>query len=96
MNLPPSKVAAIIPAAGSGIRMGLSSPKQFYELEGVPIIIHTLRVFQQVDAVGSIIVVVPAESCDWVKKLVHLNGFDKVTRVIEGGRERQDSVLAGL
>ncbi|MEJ2270848.1 MAG: 2-C-methyl-D-erythritol 4-phosphate cytidylyltransferase, partial [Desulfobulbaceae bacterium] len=40
----PSKVAAIIPAAGSGTRMGLSTPKQFFELKGVPILLHTLRV----------------------------------------------------
>lgn len=92
----PYKVAAIIPAAGSGIRMGLSSPKQFYELEGIPILVHTLRVFQQVESVGSIIVVVPAESCGLVQNLVDQYQLDKVTRVIEGGKERQDSVSAGL
>lgn len=96
MNLSPSKVAAIIPAAGSGIRMGLSSPKQFYELGGIPILIHTLKVFQQVGTVDSIIVVAPAESCDWVRNLVDQYQLDKVTKVIEGGKERQDSVLAGL
>jgi 2-C-methyl-D-erythritol 4-phosphate cytidylyltransferase/2-C-methyl-D-erythritol 2,4-cyclodiphosphate synthase len=96
MKLPPSKVAAIIPAAGSGIRMGLSSPKQFYELEGIPILVHTLRVFQQVGSVGCIIVVVPAESCDPVQNMVDQYQLGKVTRVIEGGKERQDSVLAGL
>lgn len=92
----PSKVAVIIPAAGSGIRMGLSSPKQFYELEGIPILVHTLRVFQQVESVGRIIVVVPAESCGVVQNLVDQYQLDKVTRVVEGGKERQDSVSAGL
>jgi 2-C-methyl-D-erythritol 4-phosphate cytidylyltransferase/2-C-methyl-D-erythritol 2,4-cyclodiphosphate synthase len=92
----PSQVAAIIPAAGSGIRMGLTSPKQFFELEGVPILIHTLRVFQQAQSVGCIIVVVPSEHCHWVEDLVQNNELTKVYRVIAGGRERQDSVLAGL
>lgn len=92
----PSKVAVIIPAAGSGIRMGLSSPKQFYELEGIPILVHTLMVFQQVESVGRIIVVVPAESCGVVQNLVDQYQLDKVTRVVEGGKERQDSVSAGL
>jgi len=92
----PSKVAAIIPAAGSGIRMGLSSPKQFYELGGDPILIHTLRVFQQIEAIGHIVVVVPTESCSWVEDLVQSNHLTKVYRVIAGGNERQDSVLFGL
>jgi 2-C-methyl-D-erythritol 4-phosphate cytidylyltransferase/2-C-methyl-D-erythritol 2,4-cyclodiphosphate synthase len=92
----PLKVAAIIPAAGSGIRMGLSSPKQFFELEGVPILIHTLRVFQQAEAIGHIIVVVPSEYCPWVEDLVQSNNLTKVYRVIAGGNKRQDSVLAGL
>ncbi len=92
----PSKVAAIIPAAGSGIRMGLSSPKQFFELEGAPILIHTLRVFQQIESIGLIIIIVPPENCSWVEDLVQSYNLTKVYRVIAGGKERQDSVLAGL
>ncbi|KPJ99443.1 MAG: hypothetical protein AMJ60_05005 [Desulfobacterales bacterium SG8_35] len=92
----PSKVAVIIPAAGSGIRMGLDYPKQFFELQGVPILVHTLRVFQQLDAIGHIIVVVPADNCSWVEDLVQRNDLTKVCRVVAGGKERQDSVLAGL
>ena len=92
----PSKVAAIIPAAGSGIRMGLPVPKQFFELAGAPILIHTLNVFQEAEAVGLIIVVVPGESCARVEEQVREYGLSKVLQVIPGGKERQDSVLAGL
>lgn len=92
----PSKVAAIIPAAGSGIRMGLSEPKQFYELGGVPILVHTLGVFEKVDAVGQVIVVVPVEQCDRVETLVQQYRLAKVSKVVAGGEKRQDSVLAGL
>jgi 2-C-methyl-D-erythritol 4-phosphate cytidylyltransferase/2-C-methyl-D-erythritol 2,4-cyclodiphosphate synthase len=92
----PSQVAAIIPAAGSGIRMGLSSPKQFFELKGVPILIHTLRIFQQAESIGLIIVVVPSEHRLWVEDLVRSYDLTKVYRVIAGGNKRQDSVLAGL
>jgi len=92
----PSKVAAIIPAAGSGSRMGLPSPKQFFELEGVPILIHTLQVFQQVESIGLIIVVVPCENCTWVEEQVQKYDLSKVFKVIAGGKHRQDSVLAGL
>jgi 2-C-methyl-D-erythritol 4-phosphate cytidylyltransferase/2-C-methyl-D-erythritol 2,4-cyclodiphosphate synthase len=92
----PDKVAAIIPAAGSGTRMGLSSPKQFFELEGTPILIHTLQVFQQVDAIGHIVVVVPQCNCSQVAELVQKYNLDKVFKVVAGGERRQDSVLAGL
>ena len=92
----PSKVAAIIPAAGSGLRMGLSSPKQFFELERVPILVHTLRVFQEVEAVGSIIVVVPQDDCTRAEELVRSYDLSKVYRVIAGGRKRWDSVRLGL
>ncbi len=92
----PSKVAAIIPAAGSGIRMGLPAPKQFFELDGTPILIRTLQVFQQVESVGLIIVVVPQAICDWVEEQVRRFHLAKVFKVVAGGKHRQDSVLAGL
>jgi len=95
-NMNPEKVAVIIPAAGSGIRMGLPTPKQFFELEGAPILIHTLKVFEQADSVGIIIVAVPAESCGLVEEQVKRFRLSKVLQVIAGGRERQDSVQAGL
>lgn len=92
----PSKVAAIIPAAGSGLRMGLPEPKQFLELAGVPVLVHTLKVFQQIAAIGRIIVVVPPESCDPVHDMVRQYQLEKVGAVVAGGKERQDSVFAGL
>ena len=91
-----SKVAAIIPAAGSGIRMGLSAPKQFLELAGVPILVRTLRVFQQIDAVGSIIVAAPLEHVAKVEKLVQMHQLTKISKVVAGGETRQESVRAGL
>ena len=92
----PSKIAAIIPAAGIGKRMGLSMPKQCFELEGKPILVHTLRRIEQTDAIGSIILVVSAEQLKWAEGLVQEYKLAKVTRVIIGGERRQDSVQAGL
>jgi 2-C-methyl-D-erythritol 4-phosphate cytidylyltransferase/2-C-methyl-D-erythritol 2,4-cyclodiphosphate synthase len=92
----PSKVAAIIPAAGSGIRMGLSVPKQCYELGDKPILAHTLQRIEQSESIGSIVLVVPADHKNWAERLVQKFQFAKVTKVIAGGKERQDSVLAGL
>jgi 2-C-methyl-D-erythritol 4-phosphate cytidylyltransferase/2-C-methyl-D-erythritol 2,4-cyclodiphosphate synthase len=92
----PARTTAIIPAAGSGIRMGLADPKQFFELEGEPILLHTLRVFQDSAQIGSIIVVVPPAYCARVEELVQDARLTKVHRVVAGGERRQDSVLAGL
>lgn len=92
----PTKVAAIIPAAGKGIRMGQPEPKQFLALQGDPILIHTLRVFQQIVSIGYIVVVVPAAYRSTVEDLIRHHGLTKVYMVIAGGKERQDSVRAGL
>jgi 2-C-methyl-D-erythritol 4-phosphate cytidylyltransferase/2-C-methyl-D-erythritol 2,4-cyclodiphosphate synthase len=91
-----SKVAAIIPAAGIGTRMGLSIPKQCYELGGKPILVHTLQRIAQAESIGSIILVVPTDHKDWAEQLVQEYQLAKVTQVIAGGLRRQDSVQAGL
>jgi len=94
-----NNVAAVIAAAGSGSRMGLSTPKQFYDLAGVPMLIHSLRAFEQVAAVDLVVVVVPARDCAWVEELVGRYQFDRLAgriMVVSGGRLRQDSVAAGL
>jgi 2-C-methyl-D-erythritol 4-phosphate cytidylyltransferase/2-C-methyl-D-erythritol 2,4-cyclodiphosphate synthase len=91
-----AKACAIIPAAGSGIRMGLPAPKQFLELEGQPILLRTLRVFQESKQIDAIIVVVPGPYCARVEELVQDARLTKVCRVVAGGARRQDSVLAGL
>ena len=91
-----SKTAAIIPAAGIGKRMGLSMPKQCYELGGKPILAHTLQRIGQAGSIGSIILVVPSDHKDWAERLVQEYQLAKVTQVIAGGEHRQDSVQAGL
>ena len=92
----PSKTAAIVPAAGSGSRMGLAAPKQFHDLDGVPILVHTLRRIEQSDAIGSIVLVVPTGHLAWAEGIVLEYQLSKVTRIIAGGPHRQDSVQAGL
>jgi 2-C-methyl-D-erythritol 4-phosphate cytidylyltransferase/2-C-methyl-D-erythritol 2,4-cyclodiphosphate synthase len=90
------KAAAIIPAGGSGSRLGLSLPKQFVPLEGKPLIVHTLDVFQHTPLITTIVLVVPQEHLDRARKIVERFGFSKVRHIVPGGRERQDSVAAGL
>lgn len=87
---------AIIPAGGAGTRMGRSRPKQYLELAGEPILIHTLRAFARAEAVDGIVVVVPEEWLLQTKKLVAASGLPKIMKIVAGGVRRQDSVACGL
>lgn len=89
-------VWAIIPAGGTGERMGGKSPKQFMPLGGVPILVHTLRVFERSSAVDRVVLAVPEGSIAATAELTAAHGCSKVARIIPGGRQRQDSVRNGL
>jgi 2-C-methyl-D-erythritol 4-phosphate cytidylyltransferase/2-C-methyl-D-erythritol 2,4-cyclodiphosphate synthase len=89
--------AAIIPAAGSGTRMGFDYPKQFHLLNGIPILVRTVNAFLENPEICRCIVVVPVEWIDVSKDLLKQHGLNigRVS-VCAGGRRRQDSVRAGL
>lgn len=85
-------VTAIIVAAGSGSRFGSDIPKQFLELIGKPVIVHTLERFQAAPSVDSIILVLAEEHvADFNKEVVA-----KLDAVIAGGSSRSSSVFNGL
>jgi 2-C-methyl-D-erythritol 4-phosphate cytidylyltransferase len=85
-------VTAIIVAAGSGSRFGSDIPKQFLELKGKPVIVHTLERFQAAPSVDSIILVLAADQVADFDK----NAVAKLDAVIAGGASRSSSVLNGL
>lgn len=85
-------VSAIIPAAGSGKRMGGGTAKQFLPLRGEPVLVRTVKLFSESPLVDEIVIV--AGDVESTRELV--GHFPKVTYVIQGGKERQDSVWAGL
>jgi 2-C-methyl-D-erythritol 4-phosphate cytidylyltransferase len=88
---------AIIPAAGLGLRMGADVPKQFLGIDDTPIMVITLRAFQESDFVNGIILVVPARSVDLCRdKIVEKYSLSKVIKIVPGGKRRQDSVRHGL
>jgi 2-C-methyl-D-erythritol 4-phosphate cytidylyltransferase len=91
------KTTAIIVAAGSGKRMGGPVRKQFMELDGKPILQHTLEKFQAAECVQEIILVVPQRDVKRLSVLAKSQwNISKIIRVVPGGRERHDSVWAGL
>lgn len=87
---------AIIAAAGAGTRMASDRPKQFLLLAGTPVIIHTLKVFEQCESIHEVIVVLPAAESAGFLSLAGKHGLRKVARVVPGGVTRADSVKRGL
>lgn len=85
-------VSVIIPAAGYGKRMGGGTAKQFLPLRGEPVLVHTVRLFSESPLVDEI--VIAAHDLETTRELV--GAFPKVTHVVPGGAERQDSVWAAL
>jgi 2-C-methyl-D-erythritol 4-phosphate cytidylyltransferase len=90
------QVFAIVPAAGLGTRMAGPQPKQFLALDGVPILIHSLRAFAKVERVTAIYVAVRKTEVERVTAQVAEYGFGERVRVVEGGDNRQESVSHAL
>ncbi|MGH9932009.1 MAG: 2-C-methyl-D-erythritol 4-phosphate cytidylyltransferase, partial [Pyrinomonadaceae bacterium] len=87
---------AIIAGAGHGTRMSRGRAKQFLELAGTPIIIHTLKRFERCADIHEIVVVVSASEIDSLSKLVEEHDLTKITNIVPGGASRAESVWRGL
>ena len=95
------RVHVILPAAGLGTRMSAghsstTAPKQFLELAGVPILIHTLRAFAEVPRVAAMYVAVRSNEMDRVAAQIRDYGFAGKVHVVTGGDTRQESVQHAL
>src|SRR6476646_4209613 len=90
------QVFAILPAAGLGTRMAGPQPKQFLALDGVPILIHSHRAFAAVERVTAIYVAVRKPELKRVQAQVAEYGFGSRVHVVEGGDNRQESVVHAL
>ncbi len=92
-----NQVIAVIPAAGSGTRMGSARSKQFIDLCGKPMLAVTLERFQKCDLVGGMVVVVSEHHVAYCEReIVGRFELSKVARVIAGGERRQESVRKGI
>jgi 2-C-methyl-D-erythritol 4-phosphate cytidylyltransferase len=90
------QVFAILPAAGLGTRMAGPQPKQFLALDGVPILIHSLRAFAAVPRITAIVVAARKSEIERVQAQAAEYGFAERIRVVEGGDNRQESVSHAL
>jgi 2-C-methyl-D-erythritol 4-phosphate cytidylyltransferase len=87
---------AIIAAAGQGTRMESKRPKQFLELAGTPIIFHTLKAFEQCDAIQEFVVVLAADEVEDFLTLAEAHDLRKLKAAVAGGPTRAASVFKGL
>lgn len=91
------RLTVLVPAAGLGRRMQAGVNKQYLELDGRPILAHTLALFEADPQVAQILVIAPPDELDYCRTdIVHRHGFTKVAQLVAGGAERQDSVRNGL
>jgi len=101
------KVFVIIPAAGLGTRMGgltagakpvrvTAASKQFAEIGGAPILIHTLRKFEEVREVSEIVLALRPEDAEGFTGRLQKEALRKKVTLVEGGENRQQSVANGL
>lgn len=89
-------VIALVPAAGSGKRMGGDRSKQYLEIGGKPIIVHTLNLLDSCENISEVCLIVPEDDCAYACEMLDEMRFIKPVKVVPGGRERQDSVRNGL
>ncbi|MEU3283709.1 2-C-methyl-D-erythritol 4-phosphate cytidylyltransferase [Streptomyces longwoodensis] len=95
---PPARTAAVIPAAGRGVRLGPGAPKALRTLNGTPMLIHAVRALAASRAVSLVVVVAPPDGAAEVKSLLDAHALPERTDfvVVPGGETRQESVRLGL
>jgi 2-C-methyl-D-erythritol 4-phosphate cytidylyltransferase len=91
-----TRIAAILPAAGLGTRMGAGVPKQFLELDGVPIVLLTLRRLVECQAVSEFLIATRAEEAEALEQRLSKEKLGAAVHVVKGGETRQQSVANAL
>jgi 2-C-methyl-D-erythritol 4-phosphate cytidylyltransferase len=91
-----NRIFAILPAAGLGTRMGAETPKQFLELDGTPIVIHTVRRVASCALITDIIVATRTDVVASLEASLRAEKFKQKVSVIRGGDSRQESVTLAL
>src|SRR5690348_12567797 len=86
------RIAAVVPAAGRGERLGPGGPKALRELAGVPILVHAVRAVAASRAVDLVVVAAPPDGVSLVASLLADHDIAAELTVVGGGASRQDSV----
>ena len=90
------RTAAVVLAAGSGKRMNAGVKKQYMEIAGRPVLYYSLKAFEE-SFIDEIVLVVSQDEIEQVQEsYVNQYGFQKISRIVVGGKERYHSVACGL
>ena len=87
---------AVILAGGIGSRLGLSTPKQFLKVAGKMVVEHTIDVFEHNMYINEITIVSNPFYVSDFEDMTLRNGWKKVTKILQGGKERYDSSLSAI
>jgi 2-C-methyl-D-erythritol 4-phosphate cytidylyltransferase len=90
------RVFAVIPAGGKGKRGGTETPKQYLKFHGKELIVYTLEVFQKNKLVDEIIISAEPSYFSLLEEIKKKFSLTKISKIVEGGKERQDSVYNAL
>lgn len=90
------RVFAIIPAGGKGKRSGTGTPKQYLRFHGKELIVYTLEVFQKNNLIDEIIISAEQDYFSLLEEIKKKYNLNKISNIVEGGKERQDSVHNAL
>lgn len=90
------RVFAVIPAGGKGKRSGTETPKQYLKFHGKELIVYTLEVFQKNNLIDEIIISAETEYFPLLNEIKKKFNLTKISKIVEGGEERQDSVYNAL
>lgn len=90
------RVFAVIPAGGKGKRSGTETPKQYLKFHGKELISFTLEVFQKNNLVDEVIIAAEPTYFSLLEEIKKKYNLTKISKIVEGGKERQDSVFNAL
>lgn len=90
------KTTAVIPAGGKGVRSGIATPKQYLKFHNKELISYTLEVFQHNKLIDEIIISAEGDYINFLNDLKKKYNLSKISKIVEGGNTRQDSVYNAL
>ncbi len=90
------KVSAVIAAGGNGARMSSALPKQFLEIAGKPIVLHTIESILALEEVVEVIIAFPIKSLPSARALLRQQHWRVPIKSVAGGPTRQESVRRGV
>ncbi|MFH1050458.1 MAG: 2-C-methyl-D-erythritol 4-phosphate cytidylyltransferase [bacterium] len=96
MKISEVNCTVIVPAAGKGKRFGNTLPKQFLELNKIPVIIRTLMIFEKMDEIKNVVIAIDTSYQKLLQDYIKQFNILKKITIIKGGKERQDSIFNAL